>query len=85
VQNDNGYRRLHNERGAVKHPRPVNLSWNTSNPKDKRSSAATLQRQRNRYEKNGGTSLLKQSHRSRSLLSVEDWPPSCFNSFSMGL
>src|SRR5271166_2337422 len=70
VQNDDGYRGLHDERSAAKHPHSLTLSWNTSYPKDKRSGAATLQKQRDQQENNGGNSLLKQSHRSRSLLLI---------------
>jgi hypothetical protein len=81
VQNDDGYRGLHDERGAAKHPHPLTLSWNTSYPNDERGGAATLQEQRNQYEKNGGTSLLKQRHRLRSLLLLKDFVAHLFNSF----
>jgi len=38
VQNDDGYRGLHDERGAVKHLHLPSLSWNASDPKDERSA-----------------------------------------------
>jgi hypothetical protein len=62
VQNDDRNRSLHDERSAAKHPHLVVLSGNASYPNNERSGAATLQRQRNQYEKNGGTNLLKQRH-----------------------
>jgi hypothetical protein len=52
----------------VKHSHVTSLFWNTSYPNDERSGAATLHQQRNQYEKNGGTGLLKQNHCSRSIL-----------------
>jgi hypothetical protein len=51
----------------------LTLSWNTPYPNDERGGAATLQEQRNQYEKNGGTSLLKQRHRLRSLSLLKDF------------
>jgi hypothetical protein len=44
VQNDDGYRGLHDERGATKHPHFVILSWNASYPNNECSGAATLQK-----------------------------------------
>jgi hypothetical protein len=81
VQNDDRYRSLHDERSAAKHPHPLTLSWNASYPNDERGGAATLQEQRNQYEKNGGTRLLKQRHRLRSLLLLKDFVAHLFNSF----
>src|SRR5215472_14867032 len=68
VQNNDGYRGLHDERGAVKHPYPLTLSRNTSYPKNERGGSATLQRERDEQENHGGAGLLQQNHCPRSLL-----------------
>jgi len=67
MQNNDGYGGLHDQLGAAEHPHFVSLSWNASDPDDECSGAATLQKQRKQYEKNGGAGLLKQSHRVRSV------------------
>src|SRR5262245_61995414 len=68
VQNDDGYRGLHDERCAAKHPYSLTLSRNTSYPNHERGGSATLQRERDQQENSGGASLLQQSHCPRSLL-----------------
>jgi hypothetical protein len=62
VQNDDGYRGLHDECGAAKHPYVSSLSWNTSYPNDERSGAATLDSEGNQYQKHGCTGFLEENH-----------------------
>lgn len=62
MQNDDGYRSLHDQCGAAKHPHLLSLSWNTSYPNDERSGAATLDSEGNQYQKNGCTGFLEENH-----------------------
>jgi hypothetical protein len=62
VQNDDGYRSLHDQCGAAKHPHPLSLSWNTSYPNDECSGAATLDSEGYQYQKNGCTGFLEENH-----------------------
>jgi hypothetical protein len=75
VQNDDGYRSLHDQCGATKHPHLLSLSWNTSYPNDERSGAAALDSEGNQYQKNGCTGFLKENHfTDRSLNDPEGMP-----------